>query len=247
MFATASQTAGLQGTQLQDINDRLETATPQEILRWAIETYPGALTMATAFGAEGCCLIAMLAQLRKETGQFPDIFNLDTGYQFPETLALRERLQQRYGLAIRLVSASETTSQMEARYGGPLYTSRPDHCCALRKVAPLHSAVQGFAAWITAIRRDQTPERSQVPLVGPDPRYPHLVKINPLANWTAAQVWTYIAEHHVPVNPLHMQGYPSIGCWPCTRPVAPGEDDRSGRWSGLDKRECGLHVSALPV
>jgi len=247
MGATARQRAALEGTWLQDINNLFETATPQAILRWAVETYPGTVTMATGFGAEGCCLIAMLAQIREETGLLPDIFNLDTGYQFPETLALRERLQQRYGLTIRLVGAAETTAQLEARYGGPLYASRPDHCCALRKVAPLHTAVQGFDAWITAIRREQTPERAQAPLIGPDSRYPHLVKINPLATWSTAQVWMYIAAHNVPVNPLHRQGYPSIGCWPCTHPVAPGEDDRAGRWAGLAKRECGLHLSPLPV
>jgi phosphoadenosine phosphosulfate reductase len=184
----------------------------------------------------------MVAQIRDETGITPDIFNLDTGYQFAETLALRERLQQRYGLAIRLVSAGETVTQMEARFGGPLYSRDPDHCCYLRKVVPLRTAVQGFAAWITAIRREQTRQRAQAPIVGADPTYPHLVKINPLANWTKTQVWAYIHQHNVPVNPLHAQGYPSIGCWPCTRPVSTAEDDRAGRWVGFAKRECGLHL-----
>lgn len=242
MFATASPAITAQDEWFEESNALLECATPQDILRWAMETYRDTLTLATAFGAEGCCLLAMIAQLRDETGIVPDIFNLDTGYQFPETLALRERLQQRYALTIRLVSSPEPVTQLEARFGGPLYRSDPDQCCFLRKVAPLHTAVQGFAAWITAIRRDQTPERAQAPLVGPDPRYPHLVKIAPLANWSKTQVWAYIAQHHVPINPLHAQGYPSIGCWPCTLPVAAGGEERAGRWSGLAKRECGLHI-----
>lgn len=226
----------------QALSDQFESATPQEIVRWAIATYRDKLTVATAFGAEGCCLVAMIAQGRDETGIAPDIFNLDTGYQFPETLELRERLQERYRLSIRLAGALETVEHMEARFGGPIYGINSDHCCYLRKVVPLHTAVQGFTAWMTAIRRDQTPERAGAPIVGRDPKYRHLVKINPLANWHKIQVWDYIHEHAVPVNPLHAQGYPSIGCWPCTRPVFAGENDRAGRWAGMAKRECGLHL-----
>lgn len=226
---------------LQIISERFETATPQEILRWAIETYREKLTMATAFGAEGCCLIAMMAQIRDETGLTPDIFNLETGYQFPQTLALRERMQQKYGIPIRFVQARESTAEMEARLGGPIYRSNPDMCCHIRKVAPLREAVEGFDAWISAIRRDQTPERAAAPIIAPDPKF-DLIKVNPLANWSKDQVWDYIRAHDVPTNPLHEQGFPSIGCWPCTRPVAPGEDDRAGRWSGTAKRECGLHL-----
>ena len=242
MSETASCTAVPPGTWFQEINGRLASATPQAIVRWAVETYGDTLTLATAFGAEGCCLLAMVAQIRDEIGMVPDIFNLDTGYQFAETLALRERLQQRYGLAIRLVRAAETVPQLEARFAGPLYRADPEHCCYLRKVVPLHTAVQGFAAWMTAIRREQTPERAPTPVVGPDPRYPHLIKINPLANWRKSQVWAYVNQHNVPINPLHAQGYASIGCWPCTRPVVTGGDDRSGRWAGFAKRECGLHL-----
>jgi phosphoadenosine phosphosulfate reductase len=227
---------------LREISNGLESATPQEIVRWAIETYRDHLTVATAFGAEGCCLIAMIAQVRDVTGITPDIFNLDTGYQFSETLQLRERLQERYGMSIRLVSAPETVEHMEARFGGPIYGTNPDHCCYMRKVVPLHTAVQDFAAWMAAIRRDQTPERAYAPIVGRDPKYRHLVKINPLANWNRTQVWDYIRKHTVPVNPLHAQGYPSIGCRPCTRPIFAGEDDRAGRWAGRAKRECGLHL-----
>ena len=228
--------------QLNAISDTLESATPQEIVRWAIETYSETLTMATAFGPEGCCLLHMIADVRNETGLTPDIFNLDTGYQFAETLALRQRIQQRYGLNIRLVSATETTAQMEARLGGQLYKTDPDHCCHLRKVVPLQNAVQGFAAWMTAIRRDQTVQRARAPIVGPETKFPHLVKVNPLANWNKTQVWDYIQQHEIPYNSLHDQGFPSIGCQPCTRAVKAGEDDRAGRWADTPKKECGIHT-----
>ena len=230
--------------ELQRLSDSFESATPQQILRHAMTTYGARLTMATAFGQEGCALLDMIAKLRDELGVAPDIFNLDTGYQFQETLELRQEMQARYGLNIRLVRAQETVRQMESRFGGAIYNSNPEHCCYLRKVVPLKDALHGFDAWISAIRREQTPERAAQPIIGPEPKFPGLVKINPLANWTKAQVLQYIEENDVPTNPLHAQGYPSIGCYPCTRPVGEGEDERAGRWAGMEKRECGLHLGA---
>jgi len=220
----------------------LEAASPEAIVRWAMETYREKLTMATAFGAEGCSLLAMIGKLQEELGFAPDIFNLDTGFQFPQTLALKSRLEKKYGLTIRAVQPDLAIEAAEAASEGPLYRTDPNQCCYLRKVVPLKGAVVGFDAWITAIRRDQTPERAGAPIVGPDAQFP-LVKINPLANWTKGQVWDYIKANDVPYNPLHDQGFPSIGCWPCTRPVAKGDDDRAGRWAGSDKRECGIHVN----
>ena len=225
----------------QKISNEFESSSPQEILRWALEEFPLTLTMATAFGAEGCALIDMLVKLADETNFFPDIFNLDTGYQFPQTLALRERIQNKYHIHIRMVSAKETVAELEKRNGGPMYKTDPDQCCYLRKVVPLREAVAEFDAFITAIRRDQTPERASAPIVGIDPKL-NIVKVNPLANWTKKQVWDYIEANDVPTNPLHEQGFPSIGCWPCTKAVKAGEDDRAGRWAGRDKRECGLHI-----
>ena len=228
--------------ELKELSARFETATPQEILRWAIETYKDKLTMATAFGAEGCCLLHMIAQIRDETGLVPDIFNLDTGYQFPQTLMVRQRIQKKYNLDVRLVSAQETVKEMEARFGGPIYRTDTNQCCHIRKIVPLEQAVQGFDAWITAIRREQTPERAATAIIGPDPKFDFLVKVSPLANWTKQQVWDYIRENDIPYNPLHDQGFPSIGCWPCTNAVKEGEDERAGRWAGTEKRECGLHL-----
>ncbi len=222
-----------------------ENATPQEILKWATQTYGSKLTMATAFGAEGCMLLDMLAKLRDETGIFPDVFNLDTQYQFGQTLSLKKQIERKYDIQIRVVTpddgiiAAEAKSQSEA--GQPLYKTDPNNCCYWRKVVPLEGAVAGFDAWISAIRRDQTPQRAATAIIGADRKF-DLVKINPLANWSKEQVWNYIRENGVPTNPLHNQGFPSIGCWPCTKPVREGEDERAGRWSGTEKKECGLHV-----
>jgi phosphoadenosine phosphosulfate reductase len=152
----------------------------------------------------------------------------------------------RYGLTIDLVRADLSVADMEAKYGGPIYRRNPDLCCHIRKVQPLLKAVAGYDAWISSIRRDQTSTRAQAGIVHWDSRF-ELVKVNPLANWTKQDVWNFIRTHDIPYNPLHDQGYPSIGCWPCTRAVQPGEDDRAGRWSGTGKLECGLHVQYGPV
>ena len=223
--------------ELPTIAAAMEDKTPQEILRWASDTYGPRLAMATAFGAEGCAIIAMLSEITQDAF----LFNLDTGYQFPETLETRRRLMDKYGLTIHLVGAEQTVAEMEAEHGGPLYDKNPDRCCHIRKVVPLAGAIRGYAAWISAIRRDQAPTRAHAPIVGWDKKF-ELVKVNPLANWTKSDVWNYLLKNDVPYNPLHDQGYPSVGCWPCTRAIGAGEDDRAGRWAGTAKKECGLHV-----
>jgi phosphoadenosine phosphosulfate reductase len=229
--------ASLTVEQVQTACRRLEGATPQAILRWAVETFHPRLTMATAFGAEGCCLIHMIAEIEPAVR----IFNLDTGYQFPETLELRERILQRYGIAVEYIRPESSVEEYEAEHGGPLYVHRPDQCCHDRKMVPLRRAVAGYDAWISAIRRDQTDDRAAAGIVQWDAKF-DLVKINPLLGWTKKDVWNFVVKHDVPYNPLHDQGYPSIGCWPCTRAVTAGEDERAGRWAGRVKKECGLHV-----
>jgi len=218
-------------------NQLLEGHTPHEILRWAVATFHPRLTMATAFGAEGCCLIHMLAEIEPGVR----VFNLDTGYQFAETLELRERIRARYGMAVEMIQPELTVAEYEAEHGGPLYRHRADQCCHDRKILPLRGAVVGYHAWISAIRRDQTDHRAVASIVQWDAKF-GLVKVNPLLGWTKKEVWTFVMKHDVPYNPLHDQGYASIGCWPCTRPVQEGEDERSGRWAGTVKKECGLHV-----
>jgi phosphoadenosine phosphosulfate reductase len=217
---------------------RLETATPAEILAWVTGRFGDRFTMATAFGPEGMCLIHMLADIAPQT----HIFNLDTGYQFAETLELRERVLQRYGIAVVMKQPEMTVGQYEQLHNGPLYKVNPDQCCFDRKVKVLREAVVGFESWASAIRRDQSPDRAKAPIVGWDKKF-SLVKVSPLANWTKKDVWGLISKYDIPYNALHDQGYTSIGCWPCTRSVMFGEDERAGRWSGTAKTECGLHTS----
>jgi phosphoadenosine phosphosulfate reductase len=223
--------------QIEQASRRLQDASPQVILRWAVDTFYPRLTMATAFGAEGCCILHMLAEIEPRV----HVFNLETGYQFPETLELRERIKRRYGIEVQYVRPELTVKEYEEEHGGPLYGHRPDQCCHDRKILPLRQAVKGYAAWISAIRSDQTDHRAAAGVVQWDGKF-GLVKVNPLLSWTRNDVWNFIARHDVPYNPLHDQGYPSIGCWPCTHPVIEGEDERAGRWKGMAKKECGLHV-----
>jgi phosphoadenosine phosphosulfate reductase len=215
----------------------LEGARPEDILAWAVQTYFPRFTMATGLGPEGCVIISMLARI--EPGVY--VFNLDTGYQFQETLQLRQRIAERYGMLIDLQRPELTVPQYEARHGGPLYKRDPDRCCFDRKVAVLQRVAAGYDAWATGVRRDQSPTRAETPVVRWDKKF-GLVKISPLAAWTQKDVWKRIMDEGIPYNPLHDVGYPSIGCWPCTRAVQPGEDERAGRWSGTAKTECGLHL-----
>jgi phosphoadenosine phosphosulfate reductase len=223
---------------LREASAKLETASPEEIVRWAVENYFPKLTMATAFGPEGCVILYYLSIVEPRT----HVFNLDTGYQFKETLALRDEIARRYGIDVELKRAETTVEQYEAQNGGPLYKTNPDQCCFDRKVTVLRRAAVGFDAWMSGIRRDQSSDRARAPIVGWDKKF-SLVKISPLANWTKKDVWKLILDKNIPYNPLHDQGYASIGCWPCTRSVLFGEDERAGRWSGTAKTECGLHTA----
>lgn len=221
---------------LAAVSRSLGGRSPAEILDWATRRYSPGLTMATAMGAEGCCLVAMLASI----GRPVRVFNIDTDYQFEETLETKARLEEKYGITIERVHASLTREEIEAIHGPDLWKRDPVACCRIRKVEPLRETVAGAAAWISAIRRDQTPDRAKAEIVEWDAKF-DLVKINPLLAWTWKDVWSYIHTHDVPFNPLHERGYPSIGCRPCTKPPAEGADPRSGRWNG-ERTECGLHA-----
>jgi phosphoadenosine phosphosulfate reductase len=222
---------------LEEANRRLDGASPREILQWGVENFYPRLTMATAFGPEGCAILHMLADIEPRVR----VFNLDTGYQFAETLQLRDRIAARYGIEVELVRPDASVAAYEAAHGGPVYTHDPDRCCRDRKLVPLRRAVEGYEAWISSIRADQSAHRARSSIVAWDAKF-GLVKINPLLRWTHRDVWAFVVANDVPYNPLHDQGYPSIGCWPCTRSVVPGEtDERAGRWPGQAKTECGLH------
>ncbi len=229
-------TAPGQSLDLEAVNVKLANATPQEILAWSVAAFYPRLTMATAFGPEGCLIIHMLAEIEPRVR----VFNLDTGYQFPETLALRDQIAERYGVEVEMVRPDTTVDEYETLHGGPLYVANADQCCHDRKIIPLRRAVEGYDAWISSIRADQSMHRARANVVGWDNKF-GLVKVNPLLHWTKRDVWAFIVTNKVPYNPLHDVGYPSIGCWPCTRPVGEGDDERAGRWAGQAKTECGLH------
>ena len=221
---------------LQAISAEFETKPPEAILRWALAEFGPDVALATGFGAEGCVLIDMVAGISRNAR----IFYLDTDLLFPETYALRDQLEARYGIRLERQATRLSLNAQAAQYGERLWERQPDLCCQLRKVNPLAELLVGLRAWITAIRRDQTPARAQARIVERDPKF-GLIKINPLATWSSIDVWKYIAQHDVPHNLLHKHGYRSIGCAPCTSPVQDGEDARAGRWRGTCKTECGLH------
>jgi phosphoadenylyl-sulfate reductase (thioredoxin) len=218
----------------------LEGRSAEEVLAWAADRYAPRLTFATGFGLEGCAIIDLIARASLPI----DLFTLDTGLLFPETYDLWRRLEDRYHVTIRAVRPGHTVDQQAAAEGPELWGSDPDRCCELRKMLPLRGTLAAFDAWLSAIRRDQTPDRANAPVVGWDGRF-GLVKVNPLVRWTFDEVRAYVRAHDVPYNLLHDQGYPSIGCWPCTSPVAVGEDLRAGRWRGREKKECGLHITLV--
>jgi phosphoadenosine phosphosulfate reductase len=214
----------------------LEGQPPEVILATAAKRFPGRIALANSFGAEDCLLVDAIARAKLPIR----VFTLDTGYLFPETYALWKTLETRYGVAIEgrtagLLPVGPATA--------PPWRTDPDACCHARKVVPLRDALAGLGAWVTGIRRDQTPDRASARVIEWDGRF-GLVKVNPLAAWTSLDVWAYLRAHDVPTNPLHARGHSSIGCAPCTSPVKPGEDPRAGRWRGREKTECGLHLRA---
>ena len=216
----------------------LEGKSPEEILAWAAIHGGPRVGFATGLGAEGCVVIDLIATQRLPI----EIFTLDTGLLFPETYDLWHRLEAKYGITIRAVKPAASVAAQAIADGPELWLRDPDRCCERRKIIPLREELAHFDAWITAIRRDQTPERATARIVEPDKKL-GLVKINPLVAWTHDDVWSHIYAHDVPFNPLHEHGYPSIGCQPCTSKIIHGEDLRAGRWRGVDKRECGLHTA----
>lgn len=222
--------------ELRELSAGFEIQQPQEILRWALGEFGDDVALATGFGAEGCVLVHMFSQINRNAR----IFYLDTDLLFPETYALRDQLTARYGVRFERRSTKLSLEAQHNQFGERLWERQPDLCCKLRKVEPLVESLSDLKAWITAIRRDQTPARATAGIVERDQRF-GLIKINPLVTWSTFDVWRYIAKHDVPYNPLHDAGYASIGCRPCTSPVQIGEDTRAGRWRGSVKTECGLH------
>ncbi|GGG11120.1 phosphoadenylyl-sulfate reductase [Paenibacillus aceti] len=220
---------------IQEKAVELESATPQEIIAWAVETFPN-ITFACSFGAEDVVLVDILQKVSPAT----DIFYLDTDFHFKETYETRDKLMNRYDLQFVRVSPLISPADQERQHGAELWKKDPNTCCNIRKVEPLTRVLSKYEAWITGIRRDQAPTRANAKKIEYDVKF-GLVKFNPIADWTSEDVWNYIHSNGLVYNPLHDQNYPSIGCEHCTRPVMPGEDARAGRWAESEKTECGLH------
>ncbi len=221
---------------VERIQQLVEQWSPEDLLRWAFLTFGGYVEIASGFGPEGVVLIDIAAKVQPEFR----IFTLDTDFLFPETYRLMEQIEKRYGIKVERLKSALAPDEQQRLHGPALWSRDPDACCNLRKVEPLQNKLSRLRAWVTSIRREQTPARAGALKVHWDAKF-HLVKINPLADWTTAKVWRYIHDHHLAYNPLHDRGYPSIGCTHCTRSIQPGEDARAGRWSGFSKTECGLH------
>jgi phosphoadenosine phosphosulfate reductase len=226
----------LEKEQIDGLAQAFETKTAQQVLEFAVETFGKQVALACSFGAEDVVLVDMLVKIDANA----QIFYLDTNKHFPETYETRDRLAGKYHVSFMRILPRLSLEEQAALHGDKLWETDPNLCCKIRKVDPLRETLTRYDAWITGIRREQAKTRAHAKKIEWDPIF-GLVKFNPLADWTWRDVWSYIHKHNVPYNPLHDQNYPSIGCAVCTRPVKQGEDLRSGRWSGFDKTECGLH------
>ncbi len=224
---------------LEQVQSQAEAWRPEEILGWTFARFGKDVAIASGFGVEGMVLLDLASRVRRDFR----VFTLDTEFLFPETYDLMDRVEKRYGIKVERVFSTLTPEEQESEHGAALWSRDPDQCCGLRKVEPLKAKLAELDAWITAIRRDQTSSRASAGKIEWDAKF-QLVKINPIADWSSEMVWSYAVKHKVPYNPLHDRNYPSIGCTHCTRAVRPGEHARSGRWSGSEKTECGLHVAA---
>lgn len=222
---------------LQEMAEHFETAYPQDVLAWAVDTYGHGLAVVTSFQPTGIVTLHMLHQL----GVKVPVITLDTGLLFPETYDLIRQVEDRFDIQVQRVKPAQTVAEQTHEHGDNLWQRDPDLCCHLRKVLPLRHALAGYAAWVTGMRRDQSARRANTPVVSWDERR-GMVKLCPFATWTESMVWAYINIHDLPYNTLHEQGYPSIGCHTCTHPITDGTDPRAGRWAGHSKTECGIQL-----
>jgi len=214
--------------EVSELNQQMSGKSPEHIIEWAHDYFDHHMVVTSSFGD------ATLAHLAWSVSPLIEVVLLDTQFLFPETIAFAHELQQRVGGVLTVVQPEGIMPDVE------LWKLDTDACCAVRKVAPLERLLEGRHAWMTGLRRDDSSARADTQVIALDP-FRDVVKVNPIAAWSTNDVAAYKARHALPDNPLTAKGYASIGCWPCTRPVEPGADPRSGRWAGQDKTECGLH------
>ena len=222
--------------QLSLTDEQIEALPAEEVLRWASEEFGERLCLSCSWQKQSSVLVHMVSELELDV----DIVELDTHLFFKESYETRERLVERYGLSL-VVPDVITIAEQHKREGPNLWETNPDHCCHIRKVEPLIRALEPYDAWVSGIRREQSPSRAGARKVERSERY-GVWKVQPLADWTEKDAWRYILRNDIPYNPLHDVGYRSIGCIPCTRPTRPDEEERAGRWAGSDKLECGIHI-----
>jgi phosphoadenosine phosphosulfate reductase len=229
------------GFDLTKINQELEKKKPEEIVAWALKEFPGRVAMTSSFGPESGVLLHMVS---RQDPAVPVLF-LETGYHFPETLEYKEAIAKLLGLknVLDLKADPKKKAEVVKQYEGIPYEKNPELCCQINKVDPLDEAIKGFDAWMSGIRRHQTDFRKSIRILEEYKQgETEIYKISPLASWTSRELWWYLKEHNIPKHPLYDKGFLSVGCWPCTRPVQEGDDERSGRWAGKAKTECGIHT-----
>ena len=222
--------------QLSRTDAAIEALSAEDVLLWAYEEFGERLCLSCSWQKQSSVLVHMVSELALEV----EIVELDTHLFFKETYETRERLVERYGLSL-IQPEVLTVAEQHKREGPNLWETNPDRCCHIRKVEPLINVLRPYDAWVSGIRRDQSPSRAGARKVERSERY-GVWKIQPLADWSEEDVWEYIMVNDIPYNPLHDAGYRSIGCIPCTRPTSPDEEERAGRWAGSDKLECGIHL-----
>ena len=224
------------------LNQRFQTSGTEDVLAWAWDRFGKRAAIGTSF--QGAGLVIMHLAKQRQFG-FP-VFTLDTGLLFKETVELKKQLEDFFGFPIESCVPDLTVEQQAAAHGAALWERDPDLCCAMRKVLPLQNKLAELDCWITGLRRQQSETRTVIGIVeayaSGDAAGRGIIKLNPMANWQRDAVWSYLREHRIPYNPLHDQGYHSIGCWPCTRKTGEGENERAGRWTGFNKLECGIHT-----
>lgn len=235
----------MQGSQLSpaevhNLDQQFDRQPTEAILAWAWQRFGSKAAIGTSFQGAG---LVMLHLARQNQLPFP-VFTLDTGLLFPETLALKKRLEDFFGIAIESLEPDLSIAEQADINGPELWKHNPDLCCTIRKVLPLRDKLTDLGCWITGLRRQQSSTRAHIGIIElySFDETSDIVKLNPMANWTREAVWNYLRDHKIPYNPLHDQGYRSIGCQPCTRRTAKGEDERAGRWTGFHKVECGIHT-----
>ena len=228
--------------EVSEETERLECLSLDELLCWCWNYFGDKAAIGTSFQGSG---LVIIDHAIRNGCNFP-IFTIDTGLLFPETLEIKKKLEDFWDVKIQGVHPEQTIEEQKKTMGPELWKTNPDSCCQMRKVLPLQSRLSSLDVWITGLRRGQSDQRKSTNVLEmyefDKLRESYIFKLNPMVNWSREKVWSYIKDHKIPYNTLHDKGYRSIGCWPCTKAISDGQDERAGRWEGFNKTECGIHT-----